>query len=118
MARWFAFFIAIGLGLAAGLYYGWAINPVEYVDTTPDTLRSDFRTDYVLMVAEIYQAEQDLEFAARQLAVLGAEPPSEIVRRTLAFAVEFGYGESDLAALEGLRADLQTWNPPAENLAP
>ena len=51
MLRWFLFFLSIALGLAAGLYYGWVINPVEYVNTTPDTLRVDYQADYVLMVA-------------------------------------------------------------------
>jgi hypothetical protein len=38
--------------MARGLLYGWMVNPVRYVNTTPDTLRADYQLDYVLMVAE------------------------------------------------------------------
>ena len=40
------------LGIALGLLVGWVLVPIQYVDTTPDTLRGDYRADYVLMVAE------------------------------------------------------------------
>ncbi len=80
MSRWFRFFIAIGLGVALGLIYGWLINPVEFVDVTPGTLRVDYKSDYVLMVAEAYRAEQDAAMAARRLSVLGNNTPLELVR--------------------------------------
>ncbi|HSL45503.1 MAG TPA: hypothetical protein VK897_18860, partial [Anaerolineales bacterium] len=67
MARRIGFIIAILIGLAGGLYYGWVVNPVNYVDTTIDTLRPDYQTDYVLMVAEAYHANLDLDLAARRL---------------------------------------------------
>ena len=59
MSRWFVTLIALALGITLGLVYGWVINPVQYTDVTPDALRIDYRTDYVLMVAEAYRAEQD-----------------------------------------------------------
>jgi hypothetical protein len=37
MRRWLPFFIALGIGLAVSIYYGWMVNPVEYVDTVPVT---------------------------------------------------------------------------------
>ena len=48
-SRWILFIFAILVGAGLGLLYGWVINPVDYVDTTPDTLRIDYKTDYVLM---------------------------------------------------------------------
>jgi hypothetical protein len=45
-------------------------RPVEYVDTTPIRC-GGFRTDYVLMVAEAYAGEQDLDLARFRLAALG-----------------------------------------------
>jgi hypothetical protein len=114
MTRWIAFFIAIVLGVAAGLFYGWQVSPVSYVDTTPDSLRSDFQTDYVLMVAEIYRQEGDLALAARRLGILGADAPAEIVQDALILADQFGYGDVDLALLNTLRQDLLLWTPAAE----
>jgi hypothetical protein len=54
--RIFWFLVAIIVGLIGGMYYGWIVNPVKYVNTTPDTLRYDYKADYALMVAEVYQA--------------------------------------------------------------
>jgi hypothetical protein len=111
MRRWIWFFIVVLLGLAVGLLYGWVINPVEYIDTTPARLRSDYQTDYVLMVAEAYQAEGDLDLAARRLAVLGESPPAEIVRQAMILAAQIPYPDSDQELLSLLASDLQTWNP-------
>ena len=44
----------------------------------PDTLRADYKADYVLMTAEAYRTEQDPGLAARRLAVFGSKSPSAI----------------------------------------
>ncbi len=111
MSRWILFFITIIIGAVAGLYYGWFINPVRYVDTTPDTLREDYRADYVLMVAEAYQEDGDLGMAVRRLALMGDVRPADTVAQATLYAVETGYGRSDLALMQQLADDLQTWNP-------
>jgi hypothetical protein len=111
MRRWVWFFIVVMLGIAAGVYYGWVINPVKYVDTTPAKLRSDFQTDYILMVAEAYQAEGDLDLAARRLAVLGDSPPAEIVRQAMIVAAQIPYADSDQDLLSQLASELQSWSP-------
>jgi hypothetical protein len=111
MRRWIWFFIVVLLGVAAGLYYGWVINPVKYVDTTPAKLRSDYQTDYILMVAEVYQGEGDLDLAARRLAVLGDSPPAEIVRQAMILAAQIPYADSDQDLLSQLASALQTWTP-------
>lgn len=113
MSRWLLFLIAIAVGIAAGLTYGWVINPVEYVDTTPGSLREDYKADYVLMVAEAYAAEADLGLAARRLALLGDTPPVETVRQAMIYAtrVQPGYAEADLDLMSRLASDLQSWDP-------
>ncbi len=58
------------IGIGIGLTYGWVINPVVYTDVTPDALRADYRADYVLMVAEAYQSDQNPETAARRIAMI------------------------------------------------
>jgi len=111
MKRWLFFFAMIALGAAGGLYYGWVINPVRYVDTTPDTLREDYKTDYVLMVAEAYHADHDLGLAVRRLALLGDIRPADRLAQATLFAVENGYSQADLALMQQLADDLQAWNP-------
>lgn len=117
MPRWLPILIAAILGITLGLVYGWVINPVQYTDITPDALRIDYRTDYVLMVAEAYQAEQDPALAAERLAVLGSEPPALIAGEAYKFAQQSGYPADDLMLIQELAVALQTWQPiPGTNL--
>ena len=81
--------------LVGGLLYGWLVQPVEFVDTTPDSLRQDYKTDFVLMVAEAYQAERDLSQAERRLAMLGPAAPLTKVERALEFARENRFAGPD-----------------------
>ena len=109
--RYLSFGVAIVLGLVLGAYYGLEISPVNLVDTTPDTLRIDYKTDYVLMVAEAFSYEEDANLAVRRLGVLGSNPPIEIIQEALVFAVDVGYSIEDLAQMAALEKALSTWNP-------
>jgi hypothetical protein len=112
MPRWLLTLIALAFGILLGLAYGWMINPVQYTDVTPDALRIDYRTDYVLMVAEAFHAEQDPALAARRLAVLGSDPPAVITGEAYNFAHQTnGYPSDDLALIQELSVALQTWQP-------
>ena len=118
MPRWLPFITAAIFGLALGLVYGWVIDPVEYVDTTPDTLRADYRADYVLMVAESFQVEQNPDLAARRLAVLGSQPPDKIAAEGADLAHQLGFSESDLTLMQKLTTALQAWQPPPNRAIP
>lgn len=102
MSRWFRFLIAVAVGFGLGLLYGWVISPVEYVDTTPETLRADYRADYVLMVAEAYHAERDTNLAMERLTFLGFSPPLKLVEEAMAYAVQKGFAPADLGLLRAL----------------
>ncbi|MBM3152975.1 MAG: hypothetical protein FJZ96_12380 [Chloroflexi bacterium] len=117
-SRWVRFLLAILCGLALGVLYGWVISPVEYVDTTPDTLRADYRLDYVLMTAEIYHSEQDLDLAARRLALLGSAHPSQIAAEALVTATHLGSPEADRLLVQSLAAALLNWEPSPGGGAP
>jgi hypothetical protein len=116
--RWLLFTLSILLGLALGLIYGWVISPVQYVDTTPSTLRADFRTDYTLMVAEIFESDQNIEQAARRLASLGSQAPAQIAAQALSFAQNNHYSAADIGLLQNLIVALQVWQPPVNNATP
>lgn len=122
MRRWLGFLIAIILGAVLGLLYGWVVNPVEYVDTAPDSLRMDFKTDYVLMVAEAYRVERGQEsalgLAARRLALLGDSAPVELIGEAIEFGQQLGYSTNDLRLMQQMGEDFQTWNPSLEAPAP
>jgi len=57
------------LGLLLGLAIGWWWWPVEWTNSTPGNLRSDFQSDYILWVVEHYATTGDLEWARSKLGV-------------------------------------------------
>jgi hypothetical protein len=121
MSRWIRFLIVLTIGLAAGLFYAWRINPVRYVDTAPDTLRQDYKTDYVLMAAEIYHADGNLDAAVQRLALLSDQSPVQIVDTALSYArgeasnSQALYPVEDLALMQSLADALKTMQPTIES---
>ncbi|MDD2921354.1 MAG: hypothetical protein PHQ36_03640 [Anaerolineales bacterium] len=114
-SNWITLVIAVVVGIAAGLIYGWVVSPVEYVDVTPGIMRADYRADYVLMVAEAHQREQDSETSARRLAMLGSDPPAKIVESALIYAAQNGFTENETVVLRGLLNAMQTYQPQGNN---
>jgi len=106
------FFIMIALGAAGGLVYGWVINPVKYVDTAPQSLRADYKADYVLMVAEIYQVDQNLPAAQQRLSFLGNALPQQIVSESIVAAQGIGYAPEDLEIMGQLMQAVQAAQAP------
>ena len=58
------------IGIAFGLIYAWAISPVQYVDTNPSTLRSDFQTAYINVIAAAYVSTGDQFRTQARLSLL------------------------------------------------
>jgi hypothetical protein len=110
-SNWIKIIIAFSIGAAIGLIYGWSIDPVIYTDVTPGILRIDYRADYVLMVAEAYQTEQEADTAARRLAILSSEAPAQIVLTILDYARINNFTQSEIALLQGLLSAMQTYQP-------
>ena len=108
--RWIFIFLTLLTGVGAGLAYGWVIDPVEFFDLTPDTLKADYKTDYVLMTAEAYRVEQDPGTAARRLAIFGSQSPSAITSDALDYARTNGFPDSDIALLQELVTAMQAWS--------
>jgi hypothetical protein len=111
MSRWILFLITIAIGLAAGLGYAWFVNPVQYVDTSPNTLRTDYKADYVLMVAETYQVDGDLGAAVRRLAALGEKSPAAAIEKASQFAEQQHYAQADKILIQKLANAIQVGNP-------
>ena len=108
--RWIFIFIALILGIGAGLAYGLVIDPIEYFNLTPDILRTDYKTDYVLMTAEAYRVEQDPGTVARRLAIFGSQTPSAIATEALDYARLNGFPDSDIVLLQDLVTAMQAWS--------
>ena len=104
------FLVAILAGIGLGLLVGWELAPVRYTDSGPHTLRQDYRTDYVLMVSEVYTEQGDLAMALAQLVFLGGDSPAALVQEAIAYAQEVGYSPDDLARMLTLADDLGKLN--------
>ena len=112
--RFILFGIMILVGIALGVVYGWIINPVQYTQTGLHTLRIDYKTDFALMVAELYQVEGDLVGALARLSYLGEGSPAESMQKAFAYAQENNYAPADLdkmltflVEIEGLLPNLE-----------
>ena len=108
--RWLFIILALLAGVAAGLAYGWVLDPVDFYDLTPDILSPDYKADYVLMTAEAYHAEQDPGLAARRLAVFGSQSPVSIASNGLAYARGNSFPDRDIALMQELVTALQAWS--------
>jgi hypothetical protein len=96
------FLIAAIFGALMGIGYGWWLRPQMYTQASLSNLRVDYRTDYVLMTAEIYHQENNLEEARQRLQLLGSDSPERYSREALLAAGQFGYGQNDLQLLANL----------------
>lgn len=112
--RWIFFFLVILLGVAVGVGYGWIINPVNYTDTGPETLSSDYQADYVLMVAELYHSDGDPVIAIARLKYLGDTPPLELIDSAVTFAQEHQYAAGDQQLMLALRQAVDPLFPEVE----
>ena len=110
MSRFLKIIIPLALGIGLGLFYVWVIDPADFFDLTPDTLRADYKTDYVLMTAEAYRAELDSGLAARRLAIFGSQSPSAIAAEGLAYARTNGFADADVALIQELVTAMQAWS--------
>lgn len=108
--RLMLFLLAIAAGIAGGIAYGWMANPVKYVDTPLYTLRNDYKADYVLMVAEAYQTERDIETAVRDLQLL-QDDPVRLVQQAVITGQDLGYSNQDIEVLGELLQELQSLTP-------
>ena len=112
--RYLLFVAAILVGAGAGIFYSRVISPVELVDTSPETLSIDYKTDYVLMVAEAYSVEKDICLAFTWLSKLGSEETEEKINQALTFGMKVGYSPEDIALMNELKLALITMSPNLE----
>jgi hypothetical protein len=112
------FWVGLALGVAAGLIYGWVLRPAVRTASGPGSLRQDYRTDYVLMVAEAYQVEGDLPLASERLAALGPDSPGAYLDSAMSYASAQSFSADDLERLSRLARDLVNAPPPPTAASP
>lgn len=101
--RFIFFFLAILIGVGAGLAFGWMMMPPAAPSNAPlGSLREDFKTDLVLMVAEDFQTESDSMQALTQLDRLDDSDPITLLGNSIQYAQGIGYPEEDLKMMTDL----------------
>ena len=113
-------FIGVGLGLA----YAWIIAPQQLTDSTPATLRTDFKDQFRAAIAASYNSTNNLPRAQARLELLGDENLAESLNAQAQREIANGqFQQADqLAALAmaletGVSAPVQN-TPTFENFEP
>ncbi|HKI55362.1 MAG TPA: hypothetical protein VJ987_14650 [Anaerolineales bacterium] len=69
--------LALLLGVGLGLAYAWIIAPQQLTDSTPATLRTDFKDQFRAAIAASYNSTSNLPRAQARLALLGDDNLTE-----------------------------------------
>ena len=76
------------IGVVIGVLYAWLVSPVDFTNTAPASLRTDFKDQYRALIAAAYMANGDLVRAKARLELLEDQDVylklSEQAQRTLA----------------------------------
>ncbi len=110
-ASLFTLLLSVAVGLGAGLYIGWVVNPVQYVDTDPTSLHQTYKDDYILMIAAVYSQNGDLTVARTHLASLGFADPGPAVAAAAHRLIAAQKPETDLRPLARLAAAFNASTP-------
>ena len=94
-------------GFGLGLLYAWVIAPIRYVDTTPNTLRADFKDAFRTSIAASYAATHDLERTRARLALLGDPDPIEALTAQAQRMLAAGESFDTVREVASLATDLQ-----------
>jgi hypothetical protein len=101
------------VGFATGLYYAWRVNPVEYVQTAPASLRLSYKDDYLALIAAAYTSTGDLERARIRLGIFQESDIASALSELAQIRLAAGLPESEARALAQLAAALGERPTPA-----
>jgi hypothetical protein len=116
--RYTPLFVGLLIGVAIGLLYGWVIQPSEPGETSPPSLQDPYRADIVLMVAEVFAAEDDVELARQRMTALGLEPNANNIANALNYAKAHDFSDQDIELLSNLAVHFNVSTPQSETKAP
>jgi hypothetical protein len=103
-SRLIGFLIAILLGAAGGMFLGWQYLPSQVSTTRLQDLRADYQADFVLMVAEVYTTDGNIDHAVKLLEKLNPENPLRAVQQGLLTGQQMGFEPWEMRFM----ADLET----------
>ncbi len=106
------------IGLMSGLVYAWLLDPVQFVNTSPDSLRPEYKAEHRLLIALAYEANNNVVRAAQRLAVLGDKDPVAALSTQIEQLHQRNGSERERAVLAKLMADLRAYQTSAPTTMP
>jgi hypothetical protein len=65
--------VGILVGAAIGLFIGWYLWPVQWINATPADLRTDLQNDYMMMTIDSFRVNGDATLASYRYSLLGED---------------------------------------------
>jgi hypothetical protein len=115
MIRWLVSLLlgtAIGLGL--GLFYGWVLDPTEYVNSPMSDLSRQYQEEYTVMIASGFARDRDVDGAIDRLRRLGVDNVPAYVQEITERFITNSRDIDDIRLLVGLSEGLGRLTPPME----
>jgi hypothetical protein len=103
---WAPLLFGLAIGGAAGLIYGWVIQPARTTEAAPAALRADFQDEYAALIASAHAATGDLPRARARLALLPGATAADHIAALAQAWLAAGHPESEARALAALAAAL------------
>lgn len=116
-SRWLPLILVFAVGLAGGLYYAWVVNPVEYVDSAPASLRQPYRDSYLTLIAAAYAQTGDLARAQARLSLFDDPHLTDTLAALAQRELASGGSEADAKALAQLAAAISQQSTPSRPAA-
>ena len=95
-------------GFGLGLFYAWVLSPLRYVDTSPGTLRADFKDQFRVAIAASYSLDHNLNRARARLFLLGDPDPVQVLTAQAQRMLGAGESFTIIQEVAGLATDLQS----------
>ena len=102
--------LGLALGVGGGLAIGWSV-PVRTGQSDPSVLATDWQDDWILMTAQAYSLDGDLEAARQRVALVGEAELGPRVAGRGQSAIAEGLPPRYIGALARLAAALGTRLP-------
>ena len=82
--------LTLAVGIAGGLAFAWAFDPVESYESAPHALRLEDKYVYLALIGDLYVEEGDLARAESRLATACVEAEGQVVAGLLADYLDAG----------------------------
>ena len=106
MKRLTVFLLGVLIGVGLALYIGWDVYPLNQANAAPASLRRDYRTEYIRLVALTYSVDKDLPAARARLAELDPDAPGAPLQNLIRRWTQAGKPDALMQPLHFLAHDL------------